>query len=219
MRSTLNRTQILGGETVGSRKATLAPPSRWRIRGDASPSATLLHLIALVYAALGLTALLISISAGSPSSPVARPDVLSAASAQLLAAGREPDRAAALAQRELRLRPYDAAAWCRLADARYQKVGRVDDAVEDLLWRSYAAAPIDVDAFAWRSEFMFDHWPSMTPRLRKRASQEVAAFAGVWETKALVESVFANVEDPSGRLALVLMLRAKAQQPAPRARR
>jgi hypothetical protein len=161
-------------------------------------------ILAGLYAALGFLALFVATVSGSPDSALAMPDVLATESARLLAADQASDPAAALMEREARLRPYDATVWCRLAAVRFARTGRIDAGVEQLLWRSYAASPIDIDAAAWRGAFVFDHWQQVSPRLRVSASQEVRTFAGIWETESAVARMLAAVRDPAGRFALRL---------------
>lgn len=169
-------------------------------------------IVASVYAGLTAVALGAAIWSGSSASPVARPTVLAVDSARLLSAHKSA-AAMALIRREASLRPYDATVWCRLASARLQQSGRLDGEVEALLLRSYEAAPIDIDAVVWRSEFVFDHWAEVSPRLRELASREVRTFAGIFTTESVVAQTLANVHDPVGRFALRMTI-AQSKAPA-----
>jgi hypothetical protein len=143
-------------------------------------------------------------ASGSPDGWLARPEILGDESARLLSKN-DAAGSAALTRRGLALRPLDAAAWCRLAAARARQPGADDMEVQMLIQRSYLASPIDIDAFAWRSAYIFDRWSQIRPELRRAATNEVRVLDRVWETKPQVGRVAAAVKDPDGRFALSLM--------------
>lgn len=143
-------------------------------------------------------------ASGSPYGILARPDVLDDESARLLGV-KDTAGSAALTRRSLDLRPLDASAWCRLAAARARQAGDGDAQVQTLLRRSYQASAIDVDAFAWRSAFIFGHWSQVDPDLRQLAANEVRALDKMWETKPQVDRAAGAVTDPDGRFALKLL--------------
>ena len=179
----------------------------WKSSRDGRAVSPVIPVLAGLYACLGLVALFVAMASGSPDSALAMPDVLATESSRLLAANPASGQAAALIEREVRLRPYDATAWCRLAAERYALAGRVDPQAEQLLWRSYSAAPVDIDAAYWRGAFVFNHWQEVSPRLRLSASREIRTFAGIWETESDVARVLAAVNDPDGRFALRLIVK------------
>lgn len=160
-------------------------------------------------AVFGLCALGIGglwIAQGSLSSPVTSPDVLAGESVRALRAGDAAAAERAL-RRELAWGERRPSAWCRLAYARFSRSGRVDAGVEQALLKSYEVAAFDVDAFAWRVRFIFDHWREVSPVLRRHAMREARAFNSEWPTRPAMQAVAAEVRDPTGRFALKLALR------------
>ena len=143
-------------------------------------------------------------ASGSPDAWMARPEILGDESVRLLG-NNDTAGSAALTKRSLALRPLDASAWCRLAAARSRQTGPDDLEVQRLIKRSYLASAIDIDAFAWRSAYIFDHWPRIQPELRRAATNEVRVLDRIWETKPQVDRVAATVKDPDGSFALRLM--------------
>ena len=130
---------------------------------------------------------------------------VSEARAQAASERSPPDlqRVEAESRRTLEIRPGDASAWCRLAWVAAQQGRRAD--MLDALDRSYAVAPYGPDVTAWRLRFVFDHWPELTPDLRRQASQELAV--ATWDRRGLVDQAEADINDPAGRLAFVLIRR------------
>jgi hypothetical protein len=152
------------------------------------------------------------IAQGSLASPLASPEVLAAESVRALRAGDAAAAERAL-RRELAWGDRRASAWCRLAYARYSRTGRVDGEVEQALLKSYAIAPYDVDAFAWRLQFIFDHWQQVSPALRRHAMSEARAFHTEWPTRPVVETVIGQVRNPTGQFALRLAVRGAEPKP------
>ena len=67
--------------------------------------------------------------------------------------------------------------------------------------------PVDAEAFAWRLQFIFDHWQEASPSLRNHAMREARAFHTQWATRPVVENLFTQVRNPTGQFALRLAVR------------
>ena len=184
--------------------SSLSPPGSGGRTPTAKPKAGPATAAGIVFLVLALGAFAAWASSNLPYSPLARPEVLAAESVRLLEAD-EPRQAAEIIRRELDLRPYDASAWCRMAASQLAISRRLDPQVQDLLQRSYAASAIDVEAFAWRSALIFNHWSEVSPHLRKAAVDEVRAMDGIWETRPQVAKLADAVRDPTGNLALAII--------------
>jgi hypothetical protein len=131
------------------------------------------------------------------------------ASAQLDGANPSAARLAAaeeLTRTELTFGPYRPAAWSRLAYIQYKRAGRLDAASIQSLERSYQMARFDSDAFLWRTQFVFENWDQAPPGLRQAALRETRAFYSLWENRKQIDAMAARIHNPSGRLALQLVL-------------
>ena len=125
------------------------------------------------------------------------------------AAGRDLARADTM--QSLRLSPYNSWAWCRLAYIDAQRNGAVGPDGLHALEMSYKAAPLGPAVTRWRLVFLFNHWGDLTPELRLQAQRELRARGPL--TRDLVKLLLDHVDDPSGSLALTLML-ARMPKPA-----
>ena len=125
------------------------------------------------------------------------------------AAGRDLARADTM--RSLRLSPYNSWAWCRLAYIDVQRNGVLGPDGLQALEMSYKAAPLGPSVTRWRLTFLFNHWGGLTPELRMQAQRELKARGPL--ARDLVKLLLDHVDDPSGSLALTLML-ARMPKPA-----
>lgn len=138
--------------------------------------------------------------------PLSSPETLAAESVRALQAG-EADVAKQAIARELEWGDRRASAWCRLAFAEFSRSRRFDDKVVAALTKSYEVASFDAEAFAWRIQFIFDHWTEVPEPLRRSAMREARGFHSDWSTRAAMEAVVPQVRDPTGQFALRLALR------------
>jgi hypothetical protein len=112
-----------------------------------------------------------------------------------------PVRDALLAQAErttrqgLRRTPVSSEAWARLALILSERAGgAATPAVQQALQTSYDAAPYQKAAAQWRIAFCADHWPQITPALRKAALAEHEWLSRVdWGS---AERLRAGIENP-----------------------
>jgi hypothetical protein len=155
-------------------------------------------------AAVGAGALWVA--QGMAGSPAASPEILAAESVRALGRGDATAAERAL-RRELDWGERRASAWCRLAFARFSRSGRFDAAVNQALLKSYEVGPFDTEAFAWRLQFVFEHWGQASPALREHAMREARAFHAQWPTRPAVEALIPQVRNPTGQFALRLAVR------------
>lgn len=106
----------------------------------------------------------------------------------------------------LALRPADPAAWGRLAWVASEE-GDVA-AMNAALDRSYAVAPFGPDITAWRLRFAYEHWGSLTPALRRLATEELEVTAEI--RPGVVDRLRPEIQNPAGRMAFQLTTRAPA---------
>lgn len=100
--------------------------------------------------------------------------------------------------------PLTASAWLRLAWLA-DRDGRVSER-NAMLDRSYAVAPFGPDVTAWRLGFAYQAWSTLTPELRRQAGAELVATLAT--RGRLAREIEATIDDPSGRLAYGLSVRA-----------
>lgn len=115
-------------------------------------------------------------------------------------------RAEALSRQELEFGPYRPAVWCRLAYIAFLEAGRLDDAAVAAARQAYRFGPYDPDVSLWRVQFILDNWTAAPADLKEAALREVRAYYSVWDHRSEVELMAARVRDPTGRLAIELVL-------------
>ena len=154
-------------------------------------------------AAVGIGALWV---AQGSMGPLSGPDTLAAESVRALGA-RDYAAAEQAITSELAWGERRGSAWCRLAFTEYARKGRFTPKVTRALLKSYEVAPYDAEAFAWRLQFIFDHWEEVPSALRREAMGEARAFHAQWATRPTVEALIPQVRDPTGQFALRLAIR------------
>lgn len=112
--------------------------------------------------------------------------------------------AAAETRRSLALAPANPRPWLRLAYIETLRSGALTAPALEHLERSYVLAPYGPDDTPWRLSFMFQHWDRLTPSLRRLALRELAVDRR--GRRALGRQLMGEVSNPSGRVALALML-------------
>lgn len=126
----------------------------------------------------------------------------------LLEAGRMRPAELAAARREtlaaLARSPVDDAAWLRMAYIDRLRGGRLAAEGKEALRRSYDVAPYGPDTSLWRVRFALENWQDLDPELRRETLDEVRV---QWDRRRRAyEEIAAAVQDPAGRMALLLVL-------------
>lgn len=170
--------------------------------------------IAAVCAGFAVAALaVLSLQSASGAAGAVSRSLTTAASAPDDASRRAAaERARTLSKAELSLSPARSSAWARLAYGRTLEAGRLTPTAAADLLRSYELAPHDADLVLWRTAFVYSNWSAAPPALREAAFEEVSAFAAMDLHREALLKAPALVNDPSGRLALVLALQNRRRR-------
>ena len=147
------------------------------------------------------------------------PQTLERQARAIWAAGPKPSaaqlaRAEQLTRAELAFAPQNAAVWCRLAYGRTQVAGRLDAQAAQSLRRCYRYGPFAADVFLWRTEFVFENWQDAPADIRALALRETRAFYSIWAQREKIELMAARIRNPSGRLAMELVLMRASPVPS-----
>jgi len=106
--------------------------------------------------------------------------------------------------------PVDDVAWLDLALNDRIRNGRLTSRGILYLERSYDVAPFGPDTSVWRIRFTLNNWAALTPELRKDVTDE---FKAEWTHAAdQLQALQTQVNNPSGRLALGLMISLNSTQ-------
>lgn len=115
--------------------------------------------------------------------------------------------AAAETRASLREAPANATAWLRLAHIDSRDADGLGADGNLALARSYGVAPLGPDDTAWRLQFAFNLWTELDRANRISALDELRWAVGSGRVRG--RTLLEKVDDPSGRLALTLMLSAR----------
>lgn len=102
--------------------------------------------------------------------------------------------------------PSDAMAWLRVAIVENDREGACGPDCINAVSNSYRAAPLARTIFAWRARFALEHWDQMPPSIRQKTLDHMTI---EWKTRPGrrdVQGLAAVVHNPSGRLAVNLVL-------------
>lgn len=108
--------------------------------------------------------------------------------------------AAALAANRMVIasQPMAASAWMRDAYIRTRDGAPIDDAGLAAIDNAYAVAPFGPSISSWRRAYLYEHWPELTPDLRREVTGELTLQLRTHGRGAFDPAVIAN---PSGRMA------------------
>lgn len=151
----------------------------------------------------------LAVSIGTGLHPAATPTRADRAAQALLAPGAADagavSRINTLTEASLAHRPLDAAALLRLAYVASASEGGLDDRANDWVLRSYSVEPLGSEISFWRLGFIFDHWSTASPDVRRAALGEFRSIypRRSWDLDALARTA----ADPQGRMTAMITAR------------
>ena len=136
-----------------------------------------------------------------PIGPLSLDRLEAAADTPLQAPAPAPEdfrHAAHLTEQLIAQRPAAASPWLRLAYIERVQNGRLSTRAQALVLRSYALEPLGPELTRWRLTFLFENWDALSPLLRHKAMNELAAVfpRHGWALRDLPSTI----QNPRGRM-------------------
>lgn len=107
-------------------------------------------------------------------------------------------QAARLTEQLITERPTGASSWLRLAYIDREQNGHLSARAQAQVLRSYDLEPLGPELTRWRLTFLFENWDALSPSLRDKAINELAAVfpRHGWALRDLPSTI----QDPRGRM-------------------
>jgi hypothetical protein len=108
-----------------------------------------------------------------------------------------------LTERLIARRPADASAWLRLAYIDRAQHTPLSAHAQTQVLRSYELEPLGPELTRWRLAFLFENWDALTPTLRDKAINELAAVfpRHGWALRDLPSTI----QNPRGRMVAFMV--------------